>query len=105
MEVTNVNLSIHGILQNVNIKKKFFGNKISIDAVLSSKNYWIHFCPNEGEDINQQIIKMFEDLIKVNKKNRKNNKRYKKDINYIPCNFIVIEETDGNVMLGTKQEL
>ena len=102
MNVSNIRLSINGILQNVNIKKKVFDNKISIDAVLSSKNYWIHFCPNEGEDINQQIIKMFEDLIKVNKKNRKSNKRYKKDINYVPNNFIIMEETDGNVMLGTK---
>ena len=102
MDVTNINLSIHGVSQRVNIKKQFFNNKLSIDAVLISKNYWIHFCPDEGEDINQQIIKMFEDLIKVNKKNRKNNQKYKKDIIDVHNNFIIIEETGGNFMLGTK---
>ena len=104
MEVTNTELSINGVKQIVNIKKTFFNNKLAIDAVMVSKNFWIHFWPNDGEDINQQIIKMFEDIIKVNKKNRKNNQRLKKDINHIPDNLIIIVETDGNAMLGTKSE-
>ena len=106
MNRINTYLLINGNRLKVTIKTNIFNNRPCVDAVLFPYNYWVHFCPKEGEDINQQIIKMFEDLIKVNKKNRKNNKHLKNNKDVNNKNFgqnIVIEETDGNFLLGFKQ--
>ena len=97
------NLLIGNHLKRVKITKYKLNGSKNVSAVLIAKDYWIHFCPERNEDIIQRVIIMFNDMIELNSKQSKIEKlnhvfkieKYKESQNYI-----VIEELDGNIMLG-----
>ena len=87
-------LLIGNHLRRVKITKYKLNGSKNVSAVLIAKDYWIHFCPERNEDIIQRVIIMFNDMIELN------SKQIKIEKNKESQNYIVIEELDGNIMLG-----
>lgn len=90
-------LTINGKKRNVSIKKYSVNGELNVSSILISKDYWINFPVSNETNIEETIINMFDNMIKCNKKNKK---KYEKKSVVCPSS-IILEESDGKLMIGT----